>query len=171
MNTVRIVLLCFLMLGALSSTSADKEKTKKPFILIDRKEVVGLWQGDSKIIASAWGDTYSFRSDGTFTFYVSQFNELSRLVSITGTYRIDSNILKLNIKSRKEHTGGVIERGNPGFEGDWTFRDTKVIEIIQDTKQSNEVYIEWCDTSPKHQCLFMGFRKFYKISSNPNGYK
>ena len=83
---------------------------KLSFSQIDSITLKGLWQEKDSVVTSMYYDTYQFQSDGKFIFRPNQYNGLSRIISIIGTYKIKNDKLIFIPLKTEELIGGHPKR-------------------------------------------------------------
>lgn len=139
---------------------------------ITHNELSGVWQCESKEIASAWLDTYQFYSDGRFIFNLNQYDEARRVLAIKGRYRIVKDTLFFKIETTIELTGGHFERNTlTSTHGSWSLSgDLVKKEIKQPEKEEQIAMIKQCSEKQQPDCILIDGNAYYKISSNPEDY-
>jgi len=82
---------------------------KKDSCCIEKDDLMGVWQRDSKRVGNGLEQNFRFFNDGTFVVHFSNDNEDSRgIYALKGKYRLVKNQLYLTIISRKVVEGGKI---------------------------------------------------------------
>lgn len=139
--------------------------------VLAQTNIVGVWQSESPEIGSAWLDTYQFFSNGKFSFNVNQYDELARIISIKGKYRIAKDTLFLRVESFVENQGGYISRSTfSSLHNSWSIDgNIKVIEVKQSEIKEEPISLKIFKKEDK-ECLLMDNAIFYRIYDNPNKY-
>ena len=161
MRTVQILIL-LLSLSACSSSQ----------VLVN-KELTGVWQNETKEIASGWLDTYQFFDDSHFIFNLNQYDEARRVLSLKGHYRIKGDTLFFKVDSTVELVGGYFERSTfTSIHGSWSLSGnvTKKEIKLPDTEEQYAI-IKRCNEEKQIDCILIDESIYYKMSSKPEDYK
>jgi hypothetical protein len=139
---------------------------------IAHNELLGVWQCESKEIASAWLDTYQFYADGHFVFNLNQYDEARRVLAIKGHYRIVKDTLFFKVEATIELIGGYFERNTlTTTHGSWSLvGDLVKKEIKQPEKEEQTAMIKQYCEKQQSKCIFIDGSVYYKISSNPDDF-
>jgi len=139
---------------------------------ITHDEILGLWQCESKEIASAWLDTYQFYSDGRFVFNLNQYDEAKRVLAIKGHYRIVEDTLFFKVEATIELVEGYFARNTlTNTHGSWSLAgDLVKKEIGQPEKEEQIALINKCEEKQQFNCIIIDGSVYYKISSNPDDF-
>ena len=86
--------------------------------------LVGVWQ-DSDVLASGWSNSFLFFKDGTYTFFLSQMDCSKRLLSYSGKWKINEDVMMLTIEKRVIVEGGVMIKSTGSCGSDSTLIDGK----------------------------------------------
>jgi hypothetical protein len=157
----------FIFLFVLSFSTLFAQNNKQ---VISQDSLIGIWQADNNLLAAGLADNYQFFKDNTFKF---NFNSMScglrRLWSILGNYKLINNELILTVTSTLESVGGHIEAGGTeeGENGFMLVGDE--IKIINQ-KEASILYLLLNKNDIKENSLEINYRKFFKLSSNPNAF-
>ena len=82
---------------------------KKDSCCIARKDLVGVWQRDSKRVGNGLEQNFRFFDDGTFVVHFANDNEDARgIYGLKGKYRLVKNQIYFTILSRTVVEGGKI---------------------------------------------------------------
>jgi hypothetical protein len=134
------------------------------------KNIIGCWQAGDSLVASGLKDVYRFYKDNSFIFEVSSYNHLSKLISISGTYKVESNILYLIITNVKEKYGGELIMGdNENDDYNWTYVNYKAKVIKINNSKKIPVNIEFKRSN--YQTIInlkFNFIPYYKLNNNPD---
>jgi hypothetical protein len=138
--------------------------------VITQDSLIGIWQADNNLLAAGLADNYQFFKDNTFKY---NFNSMScalrRLWSILGNYKLINNELILTITSTFESVGGHIEAGGTEEgENGFVLVGDEIKIIIQ--KEPSILHFLLNKNDIKENSLEINFRKFFKLSSNPNSF-
>lgn len=129
--------------------------------------IVGLWQVNTPKVADALHDSYKFYRDGSFEFDFDQYDDMKRILSISGKYTIGGDWIRFTVLIRKELVDGIVVRGSPAFQKGWILIDAKQVTVNE--QYSEEAAFEICDSLESHpQCIKIDNEKFYKLSDNPD---
>jgi hypothetical protein len=158
----------FIFLFILSFSTLFAQNNKQA---ISQDSLIGIWQADNNLLAAGLADNYQFFKDNTFKY---NFNSMScglrRLWSILGNYKLINNELILTINSTFESVGGhIIAGGTEEGENGFQIVDDKM-EIKNQDKPSI-IHFALDNNDEKEHSLEINFRKFFKLSSNPNAFK
>ncbi|HBR34294.1 MAG TPA: hypothetical protein DD734_06650, partial [Firmicutes bacterium] len=69
--------------------------------LFENKDLVGFWQREMIGAAAGWDESILFYPNNKYTYHYSQMEELKRILSFSGTYRLIGNRLELTVTKRK----------------------------------------------------------------------
>jgi hypothetical protein len=163
MRTLFAFTLIFYCSLSLAQTSALK---------ITNHNLAGTWQIDNPQVGDALKKNFRFYENGTFTLNFSEYDDLARIKSVKGRYRIgaDNNSIYLTIESRQELVGGHLEPGSPGFQSsEFVLEGAKLVTIRKNDSVSDEFYsLAICSANKqKIMCIKIEGNKYYKISANP----
>ncbi len=142
-----------------------------------KQQLIGVWQEGSANVGDALKKNIQFFADGHFVINYSQYNEISPVRSLGGSYKVKSDGLYLNAEYRKEIVGGRYEPGNPGVESEEFIITGGKLEIIKQKPLSDSLLepfsVSRCKpgkADPKHLCMFLNNSYYYKLSNNPKFY-
>lgn len=74
--------------------------------------LVGIWQKDSPIIASAYVDCFIFYPNGKFIFYFNQYNDAKIDYSFGGKYKLVKDTLIIKVEFRETYKNGYYRLGD-----------------------------------------------------------
>ncbi len=139
--------------------------------ILNKKDIVGIWQFESSEMASGWGNTYTFFDDGSFIYRPSQYNSLKAIVAINGKYEIVKDNIVLMIKSITELVNGdVIHDVFQNSNNYWKITDFEVKERAVEP-ETFELYLEKNpNNKSKYLSIVLAGEVFYKLRNNPNDY-
>ena len=69
--------------------------------LFENKDLVGFWQREMIGAAAGWDESILFYPNNKYTYHYSQMEELKRILSFSGTYRLIGNRLELTVTKQK----------------------------------------------------------------------
>lgn len=69
--------------------------------------LIGVWQ-DSEVLGSGWSNSFLFFKDGTYKFFSSQMDCSKRLLSFSGKWKVNDDVMTLTVVERVIVTGGVM---------------------------------------------------------------
>ncbi len=79
--------------------------------------LVGVWQ-DSDVLASGWSNSFLFFKDGNYSFFVNQMDCSKRLLSYSGKWKIDGDVMILTITQRVIVIGGEMVKSDGSCASD-----------------------------------------------------
>ncbi len=162
MSNKSIILLIFMLLPFKNPLAQNIEI---------EKNIIGVWQENDSLVSSGLKNVYRFYSNGKFRFDVSSYNYLSRLISLSGKYKIRNNSLYLRVLEIKEAKGGEITYGDEADYNNWNYYNYKEKVITCNPAKDFSLRIKICAESKDVKCLRLNYLKFYKISSNPAAFQ
>jgi hypothetical protein len=130
------------------------------------KSIVGYWQQGGPETSDARPNCYRFFNDGKFSFEFSKYDEIKRITSLHGTYRIKDGELLLVITHRVELQGGTVV-WNPQALNGWSIEGGKSVRLVQADSHEEEISLEACPPLGKRSCVKIGGDKFSQVSVNP----
>ena len=75
------------------------------------QNIEGIWQKDSPIVGSGYGQYYKFINKGEFEYHASGYDGLARIRTIGGKYQIKKDSIYFTVEYMDECLGGnTIER-------------------------------------------------------------
>ena len=74
------------------------------------ENIVGTWQS-YYCVTAAYNELFVFRSDHTFTFYKSEYDDIERELSFWGTWSFENDRLILQKEYAERIEGGTLEEG------------------------------------------------------------
>ncbi|WP_209143478.1 MULTISPECIES: hypothetical protein [Niastella] len=138
---------------------------------ISNNTIVGVWQANTDVVASALKVNFQFFKDGRFIYNTDSYNALNPLISIIGVYKIEKNILYLKIQSTKQLTGFKIAASEPAFQfGSFQIDGGKITTIKQNDTDYDEHEIKAMadKKAPKKKVIKIDSETYYKVSDNPD---
>jgi hypothetical protein len=121
----------FTIISSLMFVSNVFGQQKKDSCCISKKQLIGIWQRDSKIVGSGLNQNFQFNADGTFIFNVGSYNEDARdLIKLKGRFRLDQSDLYFTITSRT-YVEGKINIEDPGISLAIFSVDGKIKEVAE----------------------------------------
>jgi hypothetical protein len=124
-------------------------------------KLAGKWQADTTKITDRYFDTYQFFNNGRFVFKPNEYDGLSRVISITGVYKVSGDTLFLTPNFTKEIVGGNFVRSQKTILADtWQIVNgqAKIIPCKKRLVQSAVLKINGDGKS-----LLLDDRNFYKL--------
>ena len=140
---------------------------------IKYKDLFGVWQSESKEIASAWLDAYQFFADGRFVFNLNQYDEAKRVLAIKGHYRIVEDTLFFKIESTIELIGGYFVRNSlTNIHGSWSLSGDVIRKEIKHPEKTEQIAVikRYGEEHQELNCILIDEVIYYKIYSNPEDY-
>lgn len=132
-------------------------------------KIVGTWQENDTLVAAGLKDTYRFFDNGNFEFWVSTFNYLSKLQKLNGQYKIESDIIVLNVKNIVEIVDGELSFGDESTDyNNWTFINSR---ILSKNLIKPKIFKVKFDHFEKSNIIKIDYKEFYKISDDPKAYE
>jgi hypothetical protein len=132
------------------------------------QNIVGLWQSGSAEITAAYLDTYQFFPDGTFRFNTNQYDELRRIISLGGNYKLEGDRIRFTVKYSIEVIGGTFSRTEIGTGSDSWSIENGVIKNFPIQKPKED--IASFSFNESQNILLIDKRKFFKIHDDPNDF-
>lgn len=136
--------------------------------VVDKKNLIGLWQFGSKEVNAGFFDTYQFFANGSFKFNTNQNDATRRIISIGGTYEIKNNLLLLKTIYNKEIHGGILVRSETEGGSGWELSGGKIITTKYKSPKESTITIERCET--EEECILLDSRKYYQVEKDPNNF-
>ena len=130
---------------------------------ITKDKLKGVWQADTDLVASGYGDNYKFFKNGRFEFEPSEAEGLRRILYFRGNYEIVGDTLKLSPDSIAEMVGGTPEishiYGGNGWDMDnGTIKKRKLKKV-----NTTDLRISTCGTSTNLECVKIERRRYFKV--------
>lgn len=140
--------------------------------IIDKNELIGIWQADTTEESDAWLDVYRFFENGEFIFNPNQYDGLKRILAINGKYRIVGNNLYLKVSSTTEIVGGHLVRSTIETLSDsWAIEGGQIKKFEQPNKDEEVIEIsQHKNTNSKDSFIMLDNRKYYKMRNDPTKY-
>lgn len=128
------------------------------------KNIIGVWQKDSKGVAAGLRNCYRFYKNGTVKYSISEFNEESPFKGFIGKYLLTDSILFVKIEKFVEYTDYELEPGASGaYSADWMpFNGKRRLRVAKDTA--------WIKLPIQLEkgTAFINDYKYYLLSRNPD---
>jgi hypothetical protein len=139
-------------------------QAKKDSCCIARKDLVGVWQRDSKRVGNGLGQNITFFSDGRFLINLGDERDDARaLIALRGRYRLVKNELYITILSRKVVEGGHFAIDDPGISlGIFSIVGGNIRDIAETNPAEIDDPLEI--TIIKKGNIKLGSETYYKIS-------
>ncbi len=99
---------------------------------VKTSDLVGTWN-NTATVADAWNRAYQFFPNGTFAFHFSQYDDIGRVRSLRGKYRVHGDTLYLSIQTRIERVGGFVLGGAMGTEDEWILSKSTLQSVDQES--------------------------------------
>ena len=136
--------------------------------LINKNEIIGIWQEGNPDVAAGLGNAYRFYKD-KFVFQVSQFNSLSRLLKIKGKYEILDSVLILKVNKIVEAINGKYNYNSDEFNS-WSYDNYKSKEIDYPLQEIRLTIVR-CTKQNNNICVEINGIKYFRIDKNPDAFK
>lgn len=136
--------------------------------VIDKKNIIGVWQFGSKEVNAGFFDSYQFFTNGTFKFNTNQNDATRRIISIGGTYELKNNRLMLKTTYTKEIQGGFLVRSETAGGSGWEISGGKIITTNYKTPKVSSITIGICEN--EKECILLDSRKYYQVEEDPNNF-
>lgn len=129
---------------------------------------VGTWQINSGIVGSALHENYRFYENGNFIYNFDSYDDAKRIISVSGTYMVNSDTLVFKIIQRTEIIGGIIIKGSEGYQNGWVLFGGEIKTFIQENSIP-EVTIWNITENNNNKSLILKIDSdiYYKISNDP----
>ena len=133
--------------------------------------IAGIWQAESNEESAAWLESYTFTEKFRFIFRTSQYDGLRRIIGITGSYRIDKDLIYFKADSIIETYRGHLERSKTETLNDsWSFENDSIrtVKIKSDEESAS---IEICEKNKTNTpCIMIDKRIYYRMKTDPKEY-
>jgi hypothetical protein len=157
----------FLVLIICALQSEAQAKTDS----LSKADIVGVWQMNSGLVASALHENFQFLNNGTFIYNTDEYDDLNPLKSIYGVYKLHGNKLSLRVDSIWQLAGFRIADSDPGFEiGTFQLNGGTMKMTKQKDASFGDHIVEIVDKKTK-KAITIDSGKYFKIASNPFKYK
>lgn len=105
MRQILIILLIFL---AFISHIQIHAQQNQDTIFITKKEFIGTWQRNSKIVGNGMGQNFEFFDNGRFILNLgSDADDIRNTIQLKGTYRLEKDKLYFTITSKTVVDGNI----------------------------------------------------------------
>jgi hypothetical protein len=99
--------------------------------VIDKRDLVGVWQEGGSDVAAGYRDRYRFSSDGEFAFEINQMLVFPHtILRWGGHFQVSHDTLKMTVEYRIEIVGGRIARGDQ-LDAEWKIVGGKEKRVSQ----------------------------------------
>jgi hypothetical protein len=121
------LIFCFLLLEAISS--ALNAQTKNP-VIISKKEFVGTWQRNSKIVGNGLVQNFQFFENSTFRMNLGDDrDDLRSTIRIDGKFRLSKDSIFFTIFTKTIVDGNIGISDHGISQSIFEYTDGKVSEI------------------------------------------
>ena len=138
---------------------------------IIQTEIVGIWQYKTAEVSSALLENFQFFNNGNFIFNTNSYNDLNPLRSISGSYILQNNILKLKVIQVRQRVGYKILEADHGFQSEpFQIKGGNIFIIEQNDTEYSEHEIKFIVT-PKGsviKSIKIDEELYFKLSADPN---
>lgn len=143
--------------------------------IISKEQLIGVWQLKTPKIGDALHETFQFFKDGQFAYNFSQYDDVNRVLTLNGNYRLVGNQLYTSVTSREELTGGYFTTGSPGFQSSpFVLEGATVTTISQNDSASKNDYFFisslLLNKAGRIISIQINGNKYYKLSDNPRAF-
>jgi hypothetical protein len=139
--------------------------------LLRSQNVVGIWQLDTKVLAAGYLDSYQFFRDSSFVYHPSQFDALTRIISIGGKYNIQKDSLIFFVEYIIEITGGQIIRSVMYSDNDsWSIENGVINKVYYKSINKQEATFKYC-IEESNEIIYIDDNKYFKVDNDPFRYK
>lgn len=131
----------------------------------ENNAIKGTWQLGTNEVSSASYDTYTFIQNNKFEFTPSGYNGLNRIIKITGTYKIEDNLILFKVLIIMELVGGKIERSMTTTLSDsWAIDGGKLITKKVNVAEQKATF-NFCKPEDDNQnCIEIDNRRYFKVT-------
>lgn len=137
---------------------------------LNKSDIIGIWQFNSREINAGWFDNYQFFLDGNFCFNTNQNDATRRIISIGGKFNIIGDTLILHTTYSKELKGGYLVRSETAGSSGWEINGA-IIDVIKfKSPKLSYLQLENCKEHEKLPCILLDKRKYFKLENNPKNY-
>jgi hypothetical protein len=148
---------------------ATAQQTKDTITL--SSGIVGIWQAKTSVISSALHENFQFFKTGEFIFNTDSYDDLNPLISISGHYIVENNILKLKIIQIRQRVGFKILEADLGFQrSPFQIKGGKIVTIAQKDTDYSEHEFEFV-VVPKisdKKSIKIDEEQYFRLSNDPN---
>jgi len=109
----QILIIVFVIIVSMFSKQMCAQQKKESCCIL-KKDLIGTWQRNSKIVGSGLNQNFEFSDDGTFIIHLGNNEDDARgIIELKGKYRLDKNKLFFTITSRTIVDGkiGIADMG------------------------------------------------------------
>jgi hypothetical protein len=134
---------------------------------ITQQQLVGTWQEKSAIAGGAMLKNFRFSKDGTYALNYSQYDDMNRIVSVNGHYKVKDGIVTLTVDYTLERTGGKVQKSDSAEDtGEFVLKGGEVKKIPQDGAAYDfSVIVDKQDKSGNATLFTLSETKYYKVVS------
>ena len=137
----------------------------------EKSILVGTWYHNSAI-GSVLGSRYHFYEDGRYIFEYSQYDEAKRVLSESGMWSFENNILTLVINSKVTVEGG--EKTEAFFESEYAIKNGTIKIVEVNPPETNEYtldeFLQDTEESPGFWKVDINGSSYWKFTDNPDMY-
>lgn len=133
------------------------------------QNLIGTWQEGTAEVADGYLNTYHFFPDGTFHYNTTGYDELRRILTIGGKYKIKDKKLILIIEYTIELLGGGIERSRISTLSDsWSILDGKVEKILLKVPLFEKISFNGITKKAEYEYFLIDKIKYFKVKDTPD---
>jgi len=133
--------------------------------------LIGTWH-DAPVIGAVDGQRFHFYEEGNYVFEYSQYDEAKRVLSETGTWNLENNILELIMNSKVTVEGG--EKGEPFFSSEYAIVNGRIKIIELDPPETKEYklndFFQDNEDSPGFWTVMINETRYWKYTDSPDMY-
>jgi len=138
--------------------------------LINSQNIAGIWQLNEKSLSDGYLEAYQFFNDRSFVYHTSQYDALSRITSIGGTYHINEDSIIFYVEYAMEIKGGqvirsVIYTGNDS----WSIEGGVLTKVYYNTLNVQNAIFKSC-VENNDSIIYIDDRKYFKVDDDPFNY-
>lgn len=150
--------LLFLLIAIVLLTLAGSAQSKH--------SIAGTWVESATVGSDAYGDTYIFRKNGSFTFTYSGYKWSGRrIISFSGQYRFTQDSIFFRITETLELLGGHIDKDGPPNGLGWIVVDGQKKVIKQ--KHVNPIGLDFSYRRDEyHEYILVDKNEFMLVPSD-----
>jgi len=135
------------------------------------QNIIGIWQFHTKEIAAGYLESYHFLKGNSFEYHPSQFDALTRIISIGGKYNIHKDTIIFFVEYTIEIAGGEIVRSELYTKNDsWSIENGVENKVYYKSINNQEATFKYCSEG-SDEIIYIDERKYFKVANEPIRYK
>lgn len=152
--------------------SYENALTSNISIDISKQDIIGVWQ-QGPIMAAGWNERFEFHNDGTLNWYSNQMFGAKRLLSYSGKWSINHNLLIFDINKIKYIKDGTISKESQAING-YTIENGIISEFNMTNAIQYKFPIEkpaiWKRDELERWSIKIANEIWFRMEENPENY-